>query len=237
MASMYYSPDFVNRESPNFRQDVYDRYQSELREVREFKNAGLDKHKSPFVLSDVVAIKNHLRTIRVNKPSDVRKQKKTARGNHITLQTRLENLKPGSYIDVDNMKKDGKGAKTMNKDPPSRNTKKMVANVPNVPRIVASNVSQYRMAMEMLGEEYVRFAEEYENGNTIRLGELTNSSTASTSAATETTSDIDSVTIPSFDDDTPTSCTRTEPASPFDIPQPRVVTPPSTSQFTELRSP
>lgn len=177
MRKGYYSPETLSQNAQGYSQ-IKAMYDRELAALELFKSQDGDKKFHPFTLQDVIRVHDHLKRVTATKTTTTTKKstKKStgtgkARGGPTkSLQDRLNDVaQKGGYIDVDKMKADGRGAKTVAKLPATTRSNKVMANDPSAPMIAASDKKQYRMAMTLLGPQYARFADMYDRDQVRKL--------------------------------------------------------------------
>lgn len=179
-----YQPSTVVVGGAKYNEEIVKMFEGEIRTHKEALKRGNRRIIHPYHVSDIDALYDHFVVTKQpkNKPAAKKAPKKTktagvkrAGGGSITsLQTRIARIESGDelYIDVDNMKKNGSGAKNMVKYPAATSKKRRSA-LAGAPPIYATKSENYTNAMSLLGAEYLVHANAFKNKNTVGLAQQT----------------------------------------------------------------
>lgn len=163
----YYSYFTVTEGQGHFKQSIKDSFDQELKEYEKYKNSGASSKNIIFHINNLDYIHSTIKSIKADKnkvrraPARRSNASRNQGGQRKTLIKRIKEVyqedgqQYGKFIDVDSMKDDGSGAKYLK---PTLKSKKLMANHPLAPPVLASKPEKYRRAMEILDEE------KYENG-------------------------------------------------------------------------
>lgn len=144
--------------SKNYNTSKKEQFERELQEYDDWRQKQPKTTKPTVHLEDLSFIVGGLHGASVLKTHRERKSTNVARNRHIPLKQRLTSLTEGKVLDVSYMENDGSGIKIIEKP---RTTKSKKIGVEGL-AIVSSSRTTYAQALKLLGSEYSKYIESYD---------------------------------------------------------------------------